>query len=333
MLSAIAKDHAGVHTLHYVRKVGAEKHEVLLVPEKSGNLSTTAAAANTLSNYLQVELKVARVWVEYSGTSPPPSALAKTGTAIGWIILIALMAGIVLFAYTKASGRPLSMPNLRSASAHLPTPVWRQEDLSALRRRAEAPFSGFARFKNMGEGDGVVEIKGLETGEVEMGTDMMILKPDDLMTDEANMARSFSNPMFNVEPPSNIYSAEPTQDMTYGVDNPTYVAFNETKVDKKDEKESHYEVIGTVEDEKVNKTSENAVQVNPLMNASEELEISQKALPDIVFEDKIEDIIGNTQSSNVEEICVTNDLLDVAETIITEEEKKEADNYNIENLS
>ena len=98
------------------------------------------------------------------------------------------------------------MPNLISAAVHLPTPVWRQDDLSALRRRAEAPFSGFARFQNVGEGDGFVKIEGFDRREIDMGTDMMILKPDDIKTGEEEFTRSFSNPMFNFEPPSNIYS-------------------------------------------------------------------------------------------------------------------------------
>ena len=126
-LTAIAKDHTGVHTLHYVRKVGAEKHEVLLVPTTAGNLTATAKSAADLSNYLLLELKAATISVEYSGTSPPPSALAKTGTAIGWIILIALLAGAGLFNYTKSSGRPITMPNLRSATVYLSTPTIKTE--------------------------------------------------------------------------------------------------------------------------------------------------------------------------------------------------------------
>ena len=34
---------------------------------------------------------------------------------------------------------------------------------------------------------------------------------------------SFTNPMFDVDPPSNIYSDEPNIDITFGVDNPGYV--------------------------------------------------------------------------------------------------------------
>ena len=40
-------------------------------------------------------------------------------------------------------------------------------------------------------------------------------------------SRSFTNPMFNIEPPSNIYSDQPTKDITFGVENPTYVALEE----------------------------------------------------------------------------------------------------------
>merc|ERR1719369_1413530 len=95
----------------------------------------------------------------------------------------------------------------------------------------------------------------------------MILKPEDLNTgvDDLARSRSFSNPMFNVEPPSNIYSKEPTEDITFGVDNPTYVALSEMKADKKDEKDSHYEVIGNVKEEEVSKEPEVCKDIeNPL---------------------------------------------------------------------
>ena len=312
-LTAIAKEHAGDHTLHYVRKVGAEKHEVLLVPTKAGNLTATAKSATDLSNYLLLELKAATISVEYSGTSPPPSALARTGTAIGWIILITLLAGAGLFVYTKTTGRPITMPTIRSSSVHLPTPIWRQEDLTALRRRAEAPFSGFARFKNVGEGDGVVEIEGLDKDSIVMGSDVMILKPDDLKTEEVDMARSFSNPMFNVEPPSNIYGKEPTEDMTFGVDNPSYVALNEMREDNKDEKESHYETIGNIDDKEFSEGT-------PIKLSETDLECFG------------EDLISTTTRAAVEEVSVANDLLNAAETIITEEEKLGTDDMKEINL-
>ena len=92
--------------------------------------------------------------------------------------------------------------------------------------------------------------------------------------------------------------------MTYGVDNPTYVAFNEMKMDKKDEKESHYEVIGNIDDE----NAEN-------------------------FEESPQELTEKTVDSKVEEICVTNDLLNIAETIITEGEKVENETFDNINLS
>ena len=59
---------------------------------------------------------------------------------------------------------------------------------------------------------------------------------------------SFSNPMFNIEPPANLYSEEPTKDITFGVVNPTYVALTEiNSSDKGDgltlESSHHYEEI------------------------------------------------------------------------------------------
>ena len=300
-LQAIASDHAGQHTLHYVRKVGDLHHQILLVPSKQGNLTATAKSATSLSNYLMMELKSSKIYVEYSGTSPPPSALAQAGTALGWIILIALLVVAGLYVHTKYTGRPITMPSFRSASAYLPSPIWRQEDLSDLRRRAEAPFHGFAHFKNLGEGDGVVQIEGLDKENITVGSDVMILKPEDLKTDVDDLARSrsFSNPMFNVEPPSNIYSKEPTDDITFGVDNPTYVALSEIKADDKDEKDSHYEVIGNIEDVGI-------------------------CIPKILIEKDTRDteaeLLCNTTHEEVQEIEVSNDHVDTAETKVPEEE-------------
>ena len=51
--------------------------------------------------------------------------------------------------------------------------------------------------------------------------------------------------MFNVEPPANLYSEEPTKDITFGVVNPTYVALTEISSPDKGEGGSshHYEEI------------------------------------------------------------------------------------------
>ena len=104
-LSAIVKDHTKGHTVHYVRRVDVSSHEVLLVPTSEGNLSNTASIANKLSNYLLVELKHATITIDYSGTAPPPTALAQTGTAIGWILLILILTGTGLYVYTKSTGK------------------------------------------------------------------------------------------------------------------------------------------------------------------------------------------------------------------------------------
>ena len=145
-----------------------------------------------------------------------------------------------------------------------------------------------------------------------MGIDMMILKPDDLKTGEGDFTRSFSNAMFNVEPPSNIYSEEPTEDMTFGVDNPTYVALNDRKVDDKDEKESHYEIIGNIKDED-----------------EEKYEESPKELTKTTLGSKVKELICNTTCVEVEDVIVTNDLLNIAETIISEGEKGETENIDL----
>ena len=164
----------------------------------------------------------------------------------------------------------------------------------------------------MGDGDSFVEIEGFDRREIGMGTDMMILKPDDLKTGKEEITKSFSNPMFNVEPPSNIYSEEPTEDMTFGVDNPTYVALNERKVDDKDEKESHYETIGYIKDED-----------------NEKCEESLKEVTETTLESKVEELICNTTCVEVEDVSVTNDLLNIAETIISEGEKGETQNIDL----
>ena len=53
------------------------------------------------------------------------------------------------------------------------------------------------------------------------------------MTGLGSNSGSFSNPMFNIEPPANLYTEEPTKDITFGVVNPTYVALTEmTSPDK-----------------------------------------------------------------------------------------------------
>ena len=153
--------------------------------------------------------------------------------------------------------------------------------------------------------------------------------------------------MFNVPPPSNIYSEDPTQDITFGIDNPTYVALAtisappqecetfETVADANvEESGNHYEVIdvsdniSTVETKDV--TNEDKL---PLANIShEELqEIDVAASENISVDD------GQTSGGNI----VTNETLDIFDDILnkpdTEKEKQDRnlDEFNIfdENLN
>ena len=58
---------------------------------------------------------------------------------------------------------------------------------------------------------------------------------------------SFDNPMFNVDLPLNVYSEEPTLDITFGVDNPSYVAMKDMS-ENKEEEGNVYEIINITED-------------------------------------------------------------------------------------
>ena len=89
-----------------------------------------------------------------------------------------------------------------------------------------------------------MELRGIETQEVNQdAADGEMVKSEELIGRNTareqrgtvnlcilggeSSSRSFSNPMFNIEPPANLYSEEPTKDITFGVENPTYVALAE----------------------------------------------------------------------------------------------------------
>lgn len=106
---------------------------------------------------------------------------------------------------------------------------------------------------------------------------------------------SFDNPMFNVDPPSNVYSEEPTLDITFGVDNPSYVAMKEMS-ENKEEEGNLYEIINITQDKtdqddtKDNGSSESLCNVN--------IEIVEEGLADIETtnnnkEDEIEEQVAN----------------------------------------
>ena len=199
--------------------------------------------------------------------------------------------------------------------------------MTAVRRRAQAPFEGFARFKNVEEGDGVVHIEGLDKSEVDMGTDMMVLNASDLKLEDEELTRSFSNPMFNVQPPSNIYSAEPTEDLTFGVDNPAYIALNDVNMDTKDEKEKegHYEIIDT------DQLSEQAEMCDANKTESKETKLIDKGVHE---ENTVENVLKTEEAHNeseaiektgarVEEITADNELINIMQESDEVQESKD----------
>ena len=113
---------------------------------------------------------------------------------------------------------------------------------------------------------------------------------------------SFDNPMFNVDPPSNVYSEEPTLDITFGVDNPSYVAMKEMS-ENKEEEGNLYEIINITEDKtdqdvrddtKDNGSSESLCNVN--------IEIVEEGLADIetTHNNKEEEIVEEGANEKLE---------------------------------
>ena len=71
---------SGGHTRVYVRRLTgageAGRVQVMLVPGRGGNLTSSHEAAARIHNFLLVELGAgARLVSEYSGASPPPGPL------------------------------------------------------------------------------------------------------------------------------------------------------------------------------------------------------------------------------------------------------------------
>ena len=76
-VSHIARSHGAGHTLVHVRRL-RDRHQIMLVPDNSGNLTMTHQTAAEIQNFLLVELdQSARVWTEYSGAGPPPGLVGK----------------------------------------------------------------------------------------------------------------------------------------------------------------------------------------------------------------------------------------------------------------
>ena len=92
---------------------------------------------------------------------------------------------------------------------------------------------------------------------------------------------SFDNPMFNVELPANVYSEEPTLDITFGVDNPSYVAMKDMG-DNKDEEGNLYEIINITEDQTDQEhTKDNGSSPSPESLCDANIEIVEEGLADI----------------------------------------------------
>ena len=118
---------------------------------------------------------------------------------------------------------------------------------------------------------------------------------------------SFDNPMFNVDLPANVYSEEPTLDITFGVDNPSYVAMKDMG-DNKEEEGNLYEIINITED----KTDQDDIKDNgssPESLCNVNIEIAEEGLADIETdinkEDEIVEEVANekleTRKENIEE--------------------------------
>ena len=221
VLQRVVAGLTGSHTTQYIRPVGPGQHEILLRPAQTGNLTRTQATARQLRLALLSRVRARAVRVEVSGAGPPAGPAARAAATLGWVALVSLL--------------------LLLAARQVPRSRWPQlPDWAALRQRARS--SGFARFTNQLEGE--VELGGL-AGQAD--NTQVILNPADLKQELGTM--SFSNPLFNTEPPANLYSAEPRHHTTgHGLENPTYVAVEEVQQSSDTTEESHYEVVDVKEE-------------------------------------------------------------------------------------
>ena len=198
------------------------------------------------------------MWVEYSGAGPPPGPLARTLSALGWISLFSLVTLAAVFLNRRYSVNTFRQDDLRALRTSLESQF---RLVSALTQRLTATLflSGFAMFKNTEEGE--VELRGVERekledpeeqdsagGEMAKSEEMIgrtvrgthIWRVTTYNIGMESGSRSFSNPMFNIAPPANVYSEEPTKDITFGVENPTYVALEKLGKDNNSDKGDLY---------------------------------------------------------------------------------------------
>ena len=146
--------------------------------------------------------------------------------------------------------------------------------------------------------------------------------------------------MFNVQPPANICSEEPTQDITFGVDNPTYVALatisappqQEMSVADDEEDGHHYEVIEESENKPTVETKDVANEDKlPLANIShEELQEIDVAASENVSVDEGQTSCGNIVTNETDEtLDIFDDILNKPETADSDEMK---DDENIDGI-
>ena len=196
---------------------GPGEQEVLLVPAVGGNLSLTQEAASRVFTFLQAELGLgpgATIWMEVSGTGPPPSALLQMVEGLAWVLLLSLLTGGAAVVWQRSKG-PLASPG--PWGPNLPS-------LGQLGQSVRAPLEGFARFRHDGQGGGKVEVGVGKEKPGELALEAWRLEHT------ARLPNSFSNPLFDEAPDtSNLYSPGPCQEVSQGLENPVYLALDQLR--------------------------------------------------------------------------------------------------------
>ena len=141
---------------------------------------------------------------------------------------------------------------------------------------------------------------------------------------------SFSNPMFNVEPPSNVYSEEPSRDITFGVDNPGYVGMTELtdlNVDNKDDHEdggNHYEIIDMAENVDNMEDNDAAETMSNLNIEIMDIDLNfvkeeTKALTNEIFVEHANELLETQTSTKNEDANDKENIFETVEDVIENE--------------
>ena len=137
--------------------------------------------------------------------------------------------------------------------------------------------------------------------------------------------------MFNVEPPSNVYSEEPSKDITFGVDNPSYVGMTELAdmnvINKVDNEEggNHYEIIDIAQNVENIKDEDKSPETLSNLNI-EIMDIDlnfvkeeTKALTNEIFVEAANELLETQTPQNVDSDDKEN-IVDTVEDIIEKED-------------